>query len=141
MDRRTFVRLAVAGSGAGIIAPKAVLAGIPDNPMAGGVYYTKEAPGRWSGKEKTHLPVIEIKSSEGSKTVQILTPHEMKGHEHYIVKHILLDKNFRFLNEKLFDPAKDSSPVSSFPLGDYSGALYALSVCNLHDSWLNLAEA
>lgn len=141
MDRRNFVRLVLAGGGAAVIAPKMVWAGISDQAMAGGVYYTKDAPGRWSAKVKTHSPLIEIKKADGVTTVQIVTPHEMKGYEHYIVKHIMLDKNFKFLHEKLFDPTKDTSPLSSFPLGDYSGLLYALSVCNLHDTWLSVAEA
>lgn len=140
MDRRNFVRLVLAGTGTGIVAPRSVAAAIPEQGMAGGVYYTAEAPGRWSGKVKSHLPVIEINKSAGAASVQIVTPHEMKGYEHYIIKHVLLDRNFRFMNEKLFDPAKESSPISSFPLGDYSGPLYVLSVCNLHDTWLNSAE-
>ncbi len=141
MDRRNFVRFVLAGAGVGIIAPRWVAAAIPPSQgMAGSVYYTADAPGRWSGKVKTHLPLIEFKKAEGTATVQIITPHEMKGYEHYIVKHVLLDKDFRFLNEKIFDPTKDSSPLSSFPLGDYRGQLYALSVCNLHDTWLNAAE-
>ncbi len=141
MDRRSFVRFVLAGSTVGILAPRQAVSAIPEQRMAGSIYYTADSPGRWSAKVKTHLPLIEIKKSEGAATVQIITPHEMKGYEHYIVKHVLFDQKFQFLNEKIFDPTKDPSPISSFPLGDYTGTLYALSVCNLHDSWLNSAEA
>ncbi len=53
IDRRSLIRLSVAGSAAGIIAPQAVLAaGDKLNPFqapwAGHFYYTKDAPGRWS---------------------------------------------------------------------------------------------
>lgn len=141
MDRRDFVRFVLAGSSVGVLAPRLAVSGIPEQGLAGSVYYTADSPGRWSAKVKTHLPLIEIRKAEGTATVQIITPHEMKGYEHYIVKHVLFDKKFQFLGEKIFDPTKDTSPISSFPLGDYTGAVYALSLCNLHDSWLNSAEA
>jgi superoxide reductase len=139
MERRNFMRLVLAGSGAALIAPRTLLAGIPEQSLAGSVYYTADAQGHWAGKAKTHVPLIEVKKSGAASTIQVVTPHEMKGYEHYIVKHILLDKDFKFLNEKIFDPTKDTSPLSTFPIGDYSGALYALSVCNLHDTWLATA--
>jgi len=144
MDRRSFIRLAVAGSAAGIIAPQMVLAGgmghkISSNPMAGGLYYTKDSPGRWAKKAGPHSPNIQVSKSAGGIIVDVVTSHPMKGHEHYIVKHMLLDKDFKFMDEKVFDPMKDS-PVSQFTLKSHSGPIYALSVCNLHDSWLSIAE-
>ena len=140
MERRSFIRLTAIGSGYALVAPRSVLAAIPERNLAGSIYYTADAPGRWSAKVKTHLPVIEINRSGGQTAVQVLTPHEMKGYEHFIVKHILFDQQFRFLNERIFDPTKDTSPLSVFSIGDYKGPVYALSVCNLHDSWLNSAE-
>jgi len=134
MDRRNFIRLATAGSAAGIIAPTAVLASAPS--MAGGVYYTAEAPGRWNRKVKGHLPVIEV----AGKQIQVTTPHGMHGYDHYIVKHVILDKNFSYMDEYVFDPEDDKKPVSSFDLGSYSGLIHVLSNCNLHDTWLNIAE-
>jgi superoxide reductase len=138
MDRRHFVRLAIAGSAIGIIAPQLVLAGSSN--MAGGVYYTKEAPGRWSKKALGHLPIIEISKSDSGASLQIITPHEMKGYEHYITKHVLLDQNFNFISEQVFDPMKDKAPISNFELVEYRGPIHVLSVCNKHDTWLNTAE-
>ncbi len=43
MNRRSFVQLSLLGSAVGIITPKMVLASTSS--MAGGVYYTKDAPG------------------------------------------------------------------------------------------------
>ncbi len=134
MDRRKFIRLAVAGSATGIIAPKTVLASASN--MAGGLYYTKDAPGRWSKKAAGHLPKIEV---SGNK-LQIVTPHEMKAHGHYIIKHIVLDKNFKYITENMFDPTKTKSPISNFTIADYHGPLHVLSVCNIHDTWLNVTE-
>jgi superoxide reductase len=142
MERRDFIRLSVASAGASLIAPTlALAAGDEQATAARDIYYTKEAPGRWAGKVVTHLPTIEITKAEDVTTVKIVTPHEIKGYEHYIVKHVLLDKNYKFIDEHLFDPTKDSAAVSTFTLKNYSGALYALSLCNKHDLWLNSAEA
>jgi superoxide reductase len=137
MQRRDFIRLSVAGSAVGIIAPKLALA--RSSSMAGGVYYTKEAPGRWSKKAAGHLPTIEVLKGSGKK-IKVVTPHEMKGYEHYITKHVVLDKDYGFIAEKIFDPSTDKAPISEFSLGDYSGRIHVLSVCNLHDTWLNFAD-
>ncbi len=137
MHRRDFIRLSVAGSAVGIIAPKLALA--RSSSMAGGVYYTKEAPGRWSKKAAGHLPTIEVLKESGIN-IKIVTPHEMKGYEHYITKHIVLDKDYGFIAEKIFNPSTDKAPISDFSLGNYSGRIHVLSVCNLHDTWLNFAD-
>lgn len=141
MERRDFIRLSVASAGASLMAPTLALAEA-DKPATppGDVFYTKDAPGRWAGKVATHLPNIEVSTADGNSTVKIVTPHEMKGYEHYIVKHVLLDKDYKFIEEHLFDPTKESTPVSSFNLKNYSGTVYALSMCNKHDVWLNSAE-
>ena len=141
MERRDFIRLSVAGAGASLIAPAMATAEASKPvPPAADLYYTKEAPGRWAGKVATHLPNIGISKTADSVTIKIVTPHEMKGYEHYIVKHVLLDKDYKFLNEHMFDPTKDSVPVSEFTLKNYTGAIFALSMCNKHDVWVNTAE-
>lgn len=134
MNRREFIRLSVVGAVAGIIAPSSVLASAPS--MAGGVYYTKDAPGRWSQKVEGHLPIIEVSGSQ----IQVVTPHEMRGYEHYISKHMVLNDQFEFIAEKMFDPMTEPTPISQFDLGDYTGRIHVLSACNKHDTWLNVAE-
>jgi superoxide reductase len=140
MERRDFIRLGVAGVGVGILAPTIVLAENSKQIATGNIYYTKDAPGRWGEKVATHLPNIEIQKSGGSVAVKIVTAHEMKGYEHYIVKHVLLDQNYKFIDEHLFNPNNDKAAISTFTLRDYSGPIYALSMCNKHDLWLNGAE-
>nr|VFJ90326.1 MAG: superoxide reductase [Candidatus Kentron sp. LFY] len=147
MQRRNLIGLTLAGAVSGILMPKAVLgdpeadtSGKSADPMAGGVFYTEEAPGRWKGKEKGHLPIIRVEKKPGKASVQVTTGHEMKGHEHYIIKHILLDENYRFLDEKMFDPSKDKVPISIFSMDKYRGPIYALSVCNKHDTWLSAGK-
>lgn len=138
MERRNFIRLGVMGTAAGIIAPSGVLAGTKSSSAAGGVYYTKDAPGRWSKKVTGHLPHVEIDKSAGK--IQVVTGHEMAGFEHYIVKHVLLDGDYNFMAENMFNPTKDKAPISTFDLNNYDGIVYALSMCNKHDVWLNMAE-
>ncbi len=141
MERRKFIRLSMVGVvGAGIIAPTIAPADGSEPTVGADIYYTKEDPGRWSGKVATHLPNIEIEKVGGKVTIKIVTAHEMKGYEHYIVKHVLLDQNYKFIDEYLFNPTKDLLAISTFTLHDYSGPIYALSLCNKHDLWLNKAE-
>ena len=141
MDRRSFIRIAVAGSAASIIAPEIVLAtpagaNISSNPMAGGVYYTKDSPGRWATKAGPHSPILE-KTETG---IKIVTGHPMKPNDHWIVKHMLLDNDFKFISEKVFDPTKEGAAVSEHALSGQTGVLYGISVCNLHDTWLSILE-
>ena len=137
MNRRQLMRLSLAGASTGIIAPSIALAGAKPT-MAGGVYYTEQAPGRWAKKVGGHLPNFELDKASG--LLKILTGHEMKGFEHYIVKHVLLDANYQFIEEKMFDPMKDKAAISEHSVKGKSGVFYALSVCNKHDTWLNMIE-
>ena len=139
MDRRKFIQLGLAGGASTLIAPKIVLAATPD-PMAGGVYHTTDAPGRWNKKVASHLPNIEVEKQENGAKIRIVTRHGMDDYEHYIIKHMILDGNYRFIDERLFTPGKDKEPISEFTLEGYSGPVYALSACNQHDTWLNMAE-
>jgi superoxide reductase len=140
MERRDFIRISAASMAASIVASAATLAETGNQQTASrDIYYTKEAPGRWAAKVATHLPAIEVEKAAGKVTVKISTAHEMNGYEHYIVKHVLLDKNYHFIDEKLFNPAQDKTAVSSYTLENYSGPVYALSMCNKHDLWLNSA--
>lgn len=100
-------------------------------PLAGSLYYTKKKPGRWKNIVASHIPIIEIKPD----FLEVTTPHEMKGFEHFILKHIILDKTFNIISEKKFDPSKDL-PYSKHNISGYSESLYVLSICNLHDTWL-----
>ena len=143
MNRRKFIQLGTLVSSAGIIAPKTLLADTVTPSMAGGVYYTQDAAGRWSKKVAGHLPQIELiekGSATTSTKIRVSTAHGMKGYEHYIVKHTVLNNHYQFLAEKMFDPTKDLAPISEFNLGTYQGLTHVLSVCNQHDTWLTSFE-
>ena len=95
------------------------------------VIYTKEAPGRWAGKEGAHAPKVTV---EG-RNVKVVTAHPMTE-KHFIVKHTLVTPDGKFIGEKTLantDPAAESS----YELPDgFRGILWATSFCNLHDLWL-----
>ena len=140
MDRRSLLRFTVAGAAVGIVAPRSVLAGSTTfnplrAPMAGALYYTEDAPGRWSKKVDGHLPRFE---REGN-IIEVATGHEMNGFEHYIVKHQVFDQDFKLIAEKMFDPATDA-PISRHDISGHGGRVYALSFCNKHDAWLNALD-
>ena len=135
MDRRSLLKLSMLGVTTAAV-PTLVTAKSTGH-MAGGLYYTKEQPGRWSKKATGHLPVIE-KKADGK--IKVTTGHEMNPHKHYIVKHVILDQDYQFIAENMFDPTKDKVAVSTFDLGSYKGNINVLSVCNKHDTWLNTAS-
>ena len=141
MDRRSLLRFTVAGAATGIIAPRSALADREAfnpwrAPTAGSFYYTEDAPGRWSQKVEGHLPRFE---REGV-LVEVTTGHEMNPFEHYIVKHQLFDETFRLIAEKMFNPLTERAPVSRHNVTGHSNRIYALSVCNKHDAWLNVLD-
>ena len=142
MQRRDFIKLGLTGAALSIINTPAVLANAETAQIqgAGGLFYTKENPGRWAGKITTHLPLIEIEKKDSGTYINVTTPHEMNGFEHYIVKHVLLDNHFQFIDEHFFNLTSDKTAVSSFLLNNYKGNLYVLSLCNKHDLWLNTAH-
>ena len=138
MERRDFIRLGALGVTVGLVIPTLATANAELSIKgASDIYFTKDNPGRWRGKVATHLPTIEVEKAAGTVTIKVVTPHEVKGYEHYIVKHVLLDQNYKFIEEHLFDPTKDTAAISTFKLNDYSGPIYALSLCNKHDLWLH----
>ncbi len=108
---------------------------ILNGPLAGSFYYTKNKPGNSKNVVQSHTPLLEINEN----TLNVSTPHEMKGYEHYIIKHIVLDKRFNIISEKVFDPSKET-PISKHNIVGYEGKLYVLSICNNHDTWVDIIK-
>ncbi|PHQ69486.1 MAG: hypothetical protein COB93_07915 [Sneathiella sp.] len=107
--------------------------------LAGKVFYSADRPGRWKGKEKVHSPLIKVDKDGNDLLIRAATQHAMSD-DHFIIKHILLDAKLNVLSEKLFDKIFDM-PRSRFALNGYSGRLYIVSVCNVHDNWINWTDA
>ncbi|MGV6826345.1 MAG: desulfoferrodoxin family protein [bacterium] len=136
MDRRTFLRLFGTGIATATITPGLLLANSANGEPR---YYTRENPGKWAKKIDGHMPHIEIIRNGGHSMVKVTTSHEMKGFEHYISSHVILDEHFRPMGEYRFNPEREKAPISQFHLGAYRGKINVLSVCNKHDTWLNTA--
>lgn len=103
--------------------------------LAGKLFYSKEKPGRWKGKENGHIPRIKINKDGKDVLVRAATGHSMTP-EHHIIKHMLMDADMNFISEQYFDLEFDN-PRSRFELSGYSGRLFILSSCNRHDIWIN----
>lgn len=141
MNRRELVQFGLIGTAVGLLLPRATSAApgaYIGGPLAGAVYYTQESPGRWASVVDEHVPRIDVTAGAGGTTnLTVVTDHEMKGYEHYIVKHMLLNNRFQIVGDKRFNPKSDR-PVSPYTLpAGYRGAVYAVSMCNKHDVWLN----
>ena len=108
---------------------------IIEGPLAGSFYYTKSKPGDNENVVQSHSPLLEINEN----TLSVYTPHEMKGYDHYIIKHIVLDNRFNIISEKVFDPSKET-PISKHNIMGYEDKLYVLSVCNNHDTWVDVIK-
>lgn len=145
MDKRSFIRMSLAGSTLGIVAPKAVFAGgmesVLRSKLAGHVYSTEEHLGRWSkGVAAHHLPHLEKQMMSGSMHVHVATNHPMVGIDHFIVKHEILNHNLQFMQDHIYKPTKDKTPATTFNVGSYHGPLYVVTICNIHDMWVNMIE-
>ena len=108
---------------------------ILNGPLAGSFYYTKNKPGNKESVVQSHAPLLEINEN----ILSVSTPHEMKGYDHYIIKHIVLDKRFNIISEKIFDPSKEI-PISKHNIIGYKDKLYVLSICNNHDTWVDIIK-
>ena len=94
------------------------------------IIYTRDNPGRWEGKQRTHVPQVNV---TGSK-VAVVTNHPM-SEEHFIVRHTLVLANGTYVGSKTFTPADKPQSEYELPAG-YKGKFYVTSFCNLHDFWL-----
>lgn len=127
--RRELLKGSLVFAGAAIVGSSVPVQAVSAFPVA--LIYTKEAPGRWAGKEGAHAPKV---TGEG-RNVRVVTPHPMTQ-KHFIVKHTLVTPEGKFIGEKTFE-STDSSAESSYVLPEgFKGTLWATSFCNLHDLWL-----
>ncbi len=140
MQRRLFIKATAALSSLvffnsyGSIA-KNEQTSILRGPLSGNLFYTKYKPGIWKNKVAGHLPNMKIKKN----ILEISTGHEMRGFEHYILKHSVFNENFTLISEKYFDPSKNV-PFSVHDISGSKNIVFALSLCNKHGSWLNAIE-
>ena len=127
--RREFLKGTLVCVGAGVIGTAVRVQAATTFPAA--LIYTKDAPGRWAGKEGSHAPKVTV---EGGN-VKVVTSHPMTE-KHFIVKHTLVTPGGKVIGEKTF-ASTDPAAESSYELpGGFRGSLWATSFCNQHDLWL-----
>jgi superoxide reductase len=127
--RREFLKRSLAIGGTAVMGSAVKLQAAGKFPA--GLIYTKDAPGRWAGKEGTHVPKVAV---EGRK-IKMTTPHSM-SEKHFIVKHTVQTPEGKLIGERTFANT-DSLAESNYDLPEgFQGNLWATSFCNLHDLWL-----
>jgi superoxide reductase len=133
-DRRDFLKTTAAAASLLAISAIPPLAAAADMKFKN-IIYTQDDPGRWEGKQGSHVPQVTM---TGSK-VAVVTKHSMSS-EHFIVKHTLVLANGTYIGSKTF--ASTDKPESEYELpAGYKGKFYVTSFCNLHDLWLAEATA
>lgn len=128
-NRRNFMKSSLALT-VGVLAATIVPAFAKKNSIKNIFAYSKENPGRWEGKDKSHAPVVIIKGDK----ITLETKHGMSK-AHYIVKHTLLTETGEVLGEHVFAPT-DKKAFSTYKLTHKPTKVFALSYCNLHDLWV-----
>jgi superoxide reductase len=141
MDKRQFIRVSIAGAAGALFVPRVLMADMVEpvlkTKLAGGVYHTADAFGRWNkAVAEHHLPDL----AKNGNRLQVASHHPMDGYGHYIIKHQLLDASFNFITEQLYVPQKDAKPETAFDISGSKGMVYVLTMCNIHDVWLNATE-
>jgi superoxide reductase len=95
-----------------------------------GTVLTGAAPGKWLGKEGTHVPRATF-NADG--TVTITTPHPMTA-EHWISTHYIKDQDGIVVGlQELTSSRPEAKSVFKVPAG--TTKVVAYSYCNLHDHW------
>jgi desulfoferrodoxin (superoxide reductase-like protein) len=94
-----------------------------------GPVYTAAAPGKWKGKEGSHVPVATF---EGGG-VTVVTKHPMTP-EHWITTHYIKNQKGVVIGLKEFQ-GTDPAAKSTFPLPKGTTSITVCSYCNLHDLW------
>jgi superoxide reductase len=128
MIRRDFVITALTGTAAIVTLPRAGEAATPKTWT--NVLFSEDNPGHWKGKEKLHVPIVEIKGGK----ITVRTPHPM-SEAHYIVSHTVVLGDGRFIDRKTFNWKDHPVSEHALPTG-YRGSVTVASTCNLHDVWV-----
>lgn len=128
-NRRDFLKVSLAAV-AGMSVSKLPFASAESGLFPKGLIYTKDNPGKWSKKVKSHAPVVKIEPNK----ITIETKHPMTE-QHYIVRHTLVSQSGEVLGEKTFYPS-DKKAMSVFDMPAGHLVLYATSFCNKHDFWV-----
>jgi len=100
-----------------------------------GEVFTKDAPGKWAGKEGGHTPVC-TKNGDGTYTVVVnhgMTAGDDEKDDHWIEYVYAKDAEGNIVGIQKFVPT-DEKPTITFKY-EGAGAITPYSYCNLHGMW------
>ena len=88
-------------------------------------------PGKWKGKEGSHIPRVTLHKGEGAIT--LFTKHPMSK-KHWITAHYLKDQNGDIIGFKLYK-GTDPEARHRFEIPKGTTRITAYSHCNKHGDW------
>eukprot|EP00944_MAST-04C_sp_MAST-4C-sp1_P006407 g6407.t1 len=101
-----------------------------------GEVFTKDAPGKWAGKEGGHTPVL-TKNSDGSVTVKVnhvMVAADGEKDDHWIEYVYARDSAGTIVAIQKFVPT-DENPTITFTPAEGAGTITPFSYCNKHGMW------
>ncbi len=88
-------------------------------------------PGKWKGKEGSHIPQVTMHEGEGAIT--LFTKHPMSK-SHWITAHYLKDQNGDIIGFQLYE-GTDAEARHRFEIPKGTTRITAYSHCNKHGDW------
>lgn len=92
---------------------------------------TKDKPGKWAGKEGSHLPQVTFHEGEGAVT--LFTKHGM-SEAHWITAHYLRNQDGKLIGFQAY-AGTDTEAKHRFDLPKGTTRITAYSHCNKHGDW------
>ncbi len=92
---------------------------------------TMEHPGKWKGKEGSHIPQVTMHKGEGAIT--LFTKHPMSP-KHWITAHYLKDQDGKLIGFQLYE-GTDKEARHRFMIPKGTTRITAYSHCNKHGDW------
>ena len=92
---------------------------------------TMEDPGKWKGKEASHIPQVTFHEGEGA--LSLFTKHSM-SEAHWITAHYLRDQDGKLIGFQAYK-GTDAEARHRFELPKGTTRITAYSHCNKHGDW------
>lgn len=93
--------------------------------------FTQEKPGKWDGKQASHIPQVTFHEGEGA--VSLFTKHGMSP-SHWITAHYLRDQDGKLLGLQTYK-GTDKEARHRFEIPKGTTRITAYSHCNKHGDW------
>lgn len=93
--------------------------------------FTQEKPGKWDGKQGSHIPQVTFHEGEGA--VSLFTKHGM-SESHWITAHYLRDQDGKLLGLQNYK-GTDKEARHRFEIPKGTTRITAYSHCNKHGDW------